>query len=132
MRILIVEDDFTSRRMLQLMLLPYGECDIAVDGGEAVMAFELALSGGNPYQLVCLDIMMPNLDGQQALKAMRALEKDRGIDPPHEARIIMTTCLDSPKEVIEAYYRGGCHSYLVKPIEKNKLLNELRGLRLIE
>jgi len=131
MRILIVEDDFTSRRMLQLMLAPYGECDIAVDGIEAVMAFEQALKTDNPYHLVCLDIMMPKMDGQKALKAMRDLEKERGIDPQHEAKMIMTTCLDSPKEVIEAYYRGGCTSYLVKPIEKSKLINELRELQLI-
>lgn len=131
MRILIVEDDFTSRRMLQLMLAPYGQCDIAVDGIEAVNVFEQTLKNGVPYQLVCLDIMMPKMDGQQALKAMRSLEKDMGVDPRNETKMIMTTCLDSPKEVIEAYYHGGCTSYLVKPIEKSKLINELKELQLI-
>ena len=130
MKILIVEDDFTSRRLLQLMLGTYGSCDIAVNGVEAIKAFELAHAENNPYQLICLDIMMPKMDGQEALKQIRTREKARGINPQHEARIIMTTCVDSPRAVIEAYYRGGCTSYLVKPVEKSKLLGLLQELDL--
>jgi two-component system chemotaxis response regulator CheY len=131
MRILIVEDDFTSRRLLQLMLGTYGTCDIAVNGVEALKACELAHAENNPYQLICLDIMMPEMDGQEALKQNRDREKTLGINPQDEVKIIMTTCDDSPRAVIEAYYRGGCTSYLVKPIEKSKLLGLLQELELI-
>ena len=132
MKILVVEDDFVSRRLLQKMLAEFGECDIAVDGEEAVRAFDLALQDGTPYELVCLDIMMPKMDGQEALKQIRNLEHDRGLTGKDEARIIMTTALDSPKNVIEAYYQGGCSSYLVKPIEKKKLIETLKEYGLIE
>jgi len=131
MRILIVEDDFTSRRLLQLMMSDYGICDIAVNGKEALKAFELAKAENRPYQLICLDIMMPEMDGQEALKAIRQREKELGIDPQYEVKIIMTTCIDSPRAVIEAYYHGGCTSYMVKPIEKSKLTNLLRDLELL-
>ncbi|HBN09144.1 MAG TPA: response regulator, partial [Cyanobacteria bacterium UBA8530] len=61
MRILIVEDDFTSRRLLQKILAPYGECEIAINGKEAVSAVELAWGEDAPYHLICLDIMMPEM-----------------------------------------------------------------------
>jgi len=132
MRILIVEDDFTSRRLLQKILAPYGECDIAVDGKEALEAFTLAVREGRRYRLICLDIMMPEIDGQQVLKKIRQMEKELGIAPREEATIIMTTALDAPRDVVEAYYRGGCTDYLVKPIGKVKLLDLLRKYALAD
>lgn len=66
MRILIVEDDFIGRKVLQRLLLEYGECDVAVDGVEAVKAFDLAWSAGMPYDVLFLDIMMPNMSGHDA------------------------------------------------------------------
>ena len=121
MRILIVEDDFVSRRLMQMLLSSYGECDIAVNGEEAVKAFKASRREKSPYSLICLDIMMPLMDGQEALKQIRAFEKEEKVHPSKEVRIIMTTALDSPKDVIDAYYRGGCNSYLVKPIDRKKL-----------
>ena len=132
MRVLVVEDDFTSRRILQKILVPYGEVDIAVNGLEAVEAFAQALHDGHCYDLVCMDIMMPEMDGQAALKRIRALEKDRGIPPASEAKIIMTTALDDPKNVVEAYYKGGATSYVPKPIDKHMLLHLIKTLGLID
>ncbi|MBF0568637.1 MAG: response regulator [Nitrospirae bacterium] len=131
MRILIAEDDFTSRTLLQHFLSPYGECDVTVNGMEAVEAFMLAVDEGQPYDLICLDIMMPELDGIKALKAIRDKERDSGVASHDEVKVVMTTALDSPKDVIEAYYRGGCTDYLTKPIDTQKLLNLLKGYGLI-
>lgn len=132
MKILIVEDDFVSRRLLQKMLAGYGDCDIAVDGAEAVQAFELAVKEGQRYDLICLDIMMPKMNGQEVLKVVRRVEREQEISAKDEAKIIMTTALDSPQNVIEAYYQGGCTSYLVKPIEKLKLIETLQEYGLID
>jgi two-component system, chemotaxis family, chemotaxis protein CheY len=128
MRILIVEDDFTSRRLLQAYLSPFGQCDIAVHGKEAVKAFKQAWLEKSPYDLICLDIMMPEMDGQDALKQIRAFEKERGIIGNDEVKVIMTTALDAPRDVFEAYYRGGCTSYLVKPIDRKALIREMKAL----
>lgn len=132
MKFLIVEDDFASRFILQKMLSPYGECDVAVNGIEAIDAYNLAVKEEQPYDLICLDIMMPKMDGQEALKLIRQREVELGIEPKDEVKIIMVTALDTPKDVVEAFYQGGCTSYLVKPIEKKKILNILRDFELIK
>ncbi|MFZ5426363.1 MAG: response regulator [Thermodesulfobacteriota bacterium] len=131
MKALVVEDDFASRKLLQKILSPYGEIDIAVNGLEAIEAFTRALDEGVPYDLVCMDIMMPEMDGQAALKRIRAIERERSIPPVNEAKVIMTTALDDPKNVVEAYYKGGATSYVPKPIDKQMLLHLLKNLGLI-
>jgi two-component system chemotaxis response regulator CheY len=131
MKALVVEDDFASRKLLQKILAPYGEVDIAVNGLEAIEAFTKSLEEGAPYQLILMDIMMPEMDGQTALKSIRAIERERSITSMHEAKVIMTTALDDPKNVVEAYYKGGASSYVPKPIDKQMLLHLLKNLGLI-
>ncbi len=128
MKVLIVEDDFTSRLLLQKLLAPYGEGHIAVNGREAVSAFRGALESGQPYDLVCLDIMMPEKNGHEALKEMRALEENRAIVSTRGAKIIMTTALGDIKNVTSAY-DALCDGYLVKPIDKAKLIALLDELK---
>jgi two-component system, chemotaxis family, chemotaxis protein CheY len=130
MKILIVEDDFTSRLLLQTILSAYGECHIAVNGKEAIDAFALALEEGKPYQLICLDVMMPEVDGMEALKKIRSLEEEKGINSSAGVKIIMTTALGDPKNVIGAF-KSLCDAYLVKPVNKSKLLDYLRSFGLI-
>jgi len=131
MRILIVEDDFVSRRLLQMILSPYGSCDIGVDGKEALEAFGLAWEESQPYDLICLDIMMPEMDGQEALKEIRELEAEKGIHGLNGVKIIITTALDDRKNIIKAF-KGQCEAYLVKPINKERLLEQIRALGLLE
>lgn len=80
--------------------------------------------------MICLDIMMPEMDGHQALKEIRALEEGTGVVSPHGAKIVMTTAVDDMKSVFAAY-SGLCDGYLTKPIRKPKLLEELHKLGLI-
>lgn len=128
MRILVVEDDFASRRMMQKFLEPYGEIDVVVDGEEAVQAFRIAWEEYKPYELLFMDIMMPKMDGHEALKRMREFERGMGVRPPNEAKVVMTSVLEDPKNVIEAYYGGAATSYLIKPIDREKLEDELDRL----
>lgn len=129
MKTLIVEDDFTSRLILQEMLKKYGPTHIAVDGKEALEAVQAALGSGEAYDLICLDIMMPEMDGQEALRKIRDCEEAFGLTSTKGAKIIMTTALGDPKNVIAAF-RGLCDSYLQKPIQQSKLLEELKKMRL--
>ena len=131
MRSLIVEDDFSSRLLLQELLAPYGECHIAVNGREAVSAYGMALDAGQPYDLVCLDIMMPEMDGHAALKEIRALEELKGMDSALRAKIVMITALGDIKSVSAAYQQL-CDGYLVKPVEGAKLLGLLHELKVLK
>jgi two-component system chemotaxis response regulator CheY len=131
LKTLIVEDDFTSRLILQEILKGYGPSHIAVNGKEAVEAVRLALEAGEPYDLICLDIMMPQMDGQEALRQIRGLEEARGTLSSSGAKIVMTTALDDPKNVMGAF-GSLCDAYITKPIQKAKLLDGLRKLKLIQ
>jgi two-component system chemotaxis response regulator CheY len=130
MRTLIVEDDFTSRLLLQSFLSKYGECHIAVNGKEAVTAFRAAQESGQKYDLICMDIMMPEMDGQTAVKEIRALEEAGGTLSTQGVKIIMTTALDDVKNVVESF-KSLCDAYLFKPIDTGKLVAHLRELDLV-
>jgi len=130
MRTLIVEDDFTSRLLLQSVLNGYGECHIAVNGREAVEAFRAAQASGEPYDLICMDIMMPEMDGQAAVREIRALEEAGGTLSSHGVKIIMTTALDDVKSVVQSF-KALCDAYLFKPIDTADLLGRIKDLHLI-
>mgnify|MGYP000872893188 FL=1 len=132
MKCLIVEDDFISRRILRELLGAYFDCEIAVDGEESVTAFRMAHDAKTPYDLICMDIMMPKMDGREALRLVRKLEKELEVPPNLEVKVVMTTALDDPKTVFDSFYQDGATAYLVKPISKQKLLRELRALGLIQ
>lgn len=131
MRVLIVEDDFYCRTMLHDMLRPLAQCDIAVNGEEAVFAFKKALDERQPYDLICMDLVLPEMDGQQALREIRALEQECS-GRRTETKVIVTSMLDDRKETHDAFFLGGAASYLVKPIEEKALLEELRNLNLLD
>jgi len=131
LRILLVEDDFSSRLLLQTFLSEYGECHIAVNGREAVDAFRSALEHGQRYDLICMDIMMPEMDGREAVRRVRALEEEFGILSTHGAKIVMTTAVDDVKEVVHCFHEL-CDAYLTKPVDLGTLLSQLKSYRLIQ
>ena len=131
MRVLLVEDDFSSRLVLQTFLSKHGECHVAVNGKEAVDAFRSALEHGQRYHLICMDIMMPELDGRQALRQIRDLEEKFGILSTAGAKIIMTTAVNDVKEVGRCFHEL-CDSYLVKPIDLATLLGQMKSYQLVQ
>ena len=131
MRVLIAEDDFVARQVLKEQLSVYGECDIVVDGSEAIDAFRIALDDRHPYDLICMDIMMPTVDGREAVERIRSIERERGISNANESKIVMITALGDPKTVVDAFYKFGATAYIVKPVDNEKLREEIRNLGLI-
>jgi len=127
---LIAEDDYISGVLLHKLLQGYGSAQVARNGKHAVEAVRAALETDEPFDLICLDIMMPEMDGQQTLKQIRALESAKGIDTFKRAKIVMTTALDDYDTVLEAV-RGQCDHFIAKPVRKEKLVEVLRKLALI-
>jgi two-component system chemotaxis response regulator CheY len=128
MKILIVEDDFISRKVMLHFLYPLGECDVAANGSEAMEAFMEAAKAGQPYDLVTLDIMMPEMSGQETLMRIRMYEEEQGFEA---AKIIMTTSLKDRSTVLDSFYNQ-CDGYLVKPIHSKDLLKMLGELNLLD
>ena len=126
MRCLIVEDNEMAREGLKFFLADHAEIEVAVNGREAVDQFQLALSQQKPFDLVLLDIIMPEMDGQQALKLIRFAEQHDLAPDRKKAVIIMTTALNSPENMEEALWEGDCTDYLVKPIVRADLMAMLR------
>ena len=130
MKTLIVEDEFTSRALLREIVKRYGVPQIAMNGKEAVEAVRAAIQAGEPFDLICLDIVMPEMDGQEALKQIRQLEESWEVPPAERAKVIMTTALADRNTVVQAI-NAQCDYFLVKPIDGRVLLEELRRLELI-
>lgn len=131
MKTLIVEDDFLARSLLSTLLLEYGVCHVAVNGREALAAVEVALEEGEPYDLICLDIVMPVMDGQQALQEIRRIEKNKGVPIHNATKVIMVTAVDDPRNIKQAFRQGQCEAYLTKPLDRGKLKGHLKDLGLI-
>ncbi len=132
MKALVVEDDFISRTMLQEILAPYGTCHVAANGHECMAAFQQALGRGEPYDLICLDIMMPEMDGQTALKELRQMEQTSGIGGSNLAKVIMVTALSDAKNIMHSFMKGTCQAYLTKPVNADELIEKCRELGLID
>lgn len=131
MKILIVEDDMVSRRFLGKFLAQYGECDIVVDGMEALDAYLIAIKEEEPYDLICLDIMMPKVDGVKVLKAIRDFEVQRGILPENKVKIIIITAL-ADTEFVNTAFDLGCEAYAAKPVDTDKLVEVMNKLGVIK
>ncbi len=128
---LVVDDDELGRELVA-QNLPGVNCVMAADGLEAVATYTAALDAGEPFNLVVLDIMMPEMTGHEAGKAIRRAEKERGVELQSQAKIIMLTARNTPQDVMDAMMSAQSGAYLVKPLEPAKLKDALSkiGLRM--
>lgn len=131
MKCLIAEDHLLSRRILKELLSPQFDCDIAVNGQEAIDSFQLAHESKHPYDVIFMDIMMPVVDGLEALLCIRTLERKLQIPHGMAVKVIMTTALDDPHTVIRSFNECEADAFIVKPLSRHKLASELRKLKLI-
>jgi len=130
LKILIAEDDLISRKFLSSVLTQYGECDVVVDGLEAIDAYMIAMREKTPYDLICLDIMMPKIDGVKVLKTIREMEINKFILPEKRVKIIMTTAL-SDAELVQEAFQYGCEAYASKPIKTDKFIEVMHKIGLL-
>lgn len=129
MKILIVEDDIPSRTLLELFLADSGTCDLASNGHEALEAVAEAIRDEAPYDLICMDIMMPEMGGMEALKRIRHLEFKNFKPSTNAAKVIMVTAKGQASDVMDAF-DSGCEAYIVKPVSKDKLFEQMAELGL--
>lgn len=119
MRILIAEDDYASRKFMYKFLSNYGDCDMAIDGREAVDAYLMGLSTKKEYDLICLDIMMPDIGGYEVLSAIRSIEKQHEIPDELCAKVVMTVTLKNQQHREKAFALG-CTACIDKPFNSTE------------
>lgn len=125
MKALIVEDDYISRTLLSEYLAPYAVCDAVADGHAALHMLTEKYKKNERYDLVCLDIMMPGMDGHEVLNWLRRIEHEQNIVEEESAKVFMTTALDDPQSIMNAFTLGRCQAYLMKPILRERLVEHL-------
>ncbi len=131
MKILIAEDDVMTRAVLQEMLTEVGTTHAVENGRQAIDLFTQALKERDPFDLVCLDIMMPEMDGQETLLRIRKVEDDLGVVDGLQVKVIMITALSDPENIKKAKVDGRCEAYLTKPIKMDQLLDQIKKLGLV-
>lgn len=131
MKTLIVEDELTSRLLLQGLLSRFGTCHTVSEGTEALEAFRIAAAQGEKYDLICMDIMMPGTDGAEIVKHIRNLEEGWGVRSNQGARIVMTTGVHDTREVFRSFHNL-CDAYLKKPIDGKLLMAKLQEFKLVQ
>ena len=131
LRSLVVEDDAPSVLLLKTFLGRYGQCDSASNGREGVEACRAAMAEERGYGLICMDLIMPETGGREAVQQVRALEASRGYAAHIAAKIVMMTAVDDIREVIRCFQEFS-DAYLHKPVNLAVFLRQLRSWELID
>jgi two-component system chemotaxis response regulator CheY len=132
MKFLIVDDDERIALLISKILSNHGECTVAPNGDEAIEAFKTQHDAGEPFDAVFMDIMMPGMDGHEVVKKMRSIEKDLGVNDIDTFKLVMISALSDTKNVCKSFFHGYADAYIAKPDIKEKLLQELRNIKLID
>ena len=130
MKCLIIDDDEFNRDYVAALLGSEAQCEQARNGKEAVEKFVTALESNAPFDLVLLDIMMPDMNGHEIARAIRAIEKDHRLEAGKRVNIVMLTALNSPQDAMESFCTAQSAAYLVKPVSREKLSGVISKLGL--
>ena len=127
MRSLIVDDDDIGRLMLVTFLEAFGDCDQAENGQQALEFIDSAITSGTPYSLICLDIVMPVMDGNTTLRTIRERDKEQA----KRTKVFMISACNSPQDIENAFFEGDCDDYVVKPFHRDAINQMLLRHKLI-
>jgi two-component system chemotaxis response regulator CheY len=127
MQILIVDDDHKNRKLLKTMVADLGECTTVENGPDAISTFEKGWQDWRPFDVILLDIVMPEMDGKQVLLKIRDIESEKKIAQRHRVKIIMVTAL-SDKDTVMTCLQEGCDDYILKPLDKHTIISKIKCL----
>lgn len=122
MRFLVVEDEISLALALQSLLKDYGECTIVHNGKEAIEHFQKSLLEVQHFNMIFLDIIMPEMDGHEVLKSIRSIEKISGINEENSVKIIVTSSTDTYFSIYTAF-KNNCQDYIIKPLSQADIDN---------
>ena len=129
MRILVVDDEVVSRKKMMKSVSDLGTCEGVQNGNAALSAVRTALEEWKLYNLITLDISMPDISGTEVLTQIRDMETQRGLDSEERATIFMVTShsdIDTVKACV-----GKCNGYIIKPFNKEVVMEKLKKAGLV-
>ncbi|MGD9157558.1 MAG: HDOD domain-containing protein [Desulfobacteraceae bacterium] len=129
MKILIVDDDPVSRELLKKHFSEFSECEFAENGVRALDVYKQGWENWAPFDLMTLDISMPDMDGKEVLQTIRTIENEKKVPRDKRAKILMTSG-QADKQTILTCVRMGCDDYISKPFDKDTILKKIRKLGL--
>ena len=131
MKILVVDDEPVSRKKMEVIMQNFGFCDSARSGEEAINLFVIALASNRPFDVIALDISMPDMDGLGVLLKIREIEKNENVAFENRVKVIMVTS-KSDKESVLSSMNGGCNEYIIKPFNWKIIFNKLIKLKVLK
>ncbi len=126
MRILVVDDELVSRKKMAKIVSDFGKVDSVKNGKAALSTVKTALEDWKLYNLITLDVSMPEVSGIEVLSGIRQLEKERGLDDEEKAKILMVTS-HSDVETVKACV-GKCDGYVIKPFNKEVMVEKMKKI----
>ncbi len=125
---LIVDDDFISRSKMEAIMEGHGECIVAENGKQAIELFQTNLKGTKPFDIITLDITMPDMDGTEVLLNIREMEDNHNIPEKDRVKIIMVTS-HSDKGYHITCVQAGCDDYIVKPFDSKSVSSRIEKIK---
>jgi two-component system chemotaxis response regulator CheY len=127
MRVLIVDDEVVSRKKMERIIQGFGECFTAACGKDAVVAFKKAWEDWDPFDLITLDITMPDMEGTEVLFQIREMENSKHIRSSRRVKVLMVTAR-ADREAVATAIQAGCDDYLTKPFQGDMISRKLVAL----
>jgi len=125
MNILVVDDDYAVRKKLSAIMESLGQCESVETGAAAVKAFSKAWENWSPFDLVTLDVSMPDMDGTEVLHTIREMETERNIPEEKRVKIFMVSGY-SDKDTVITSIQAGCDAYIRKPLKRDVILQKMK------
>ncbi len=127
MRILIADDELVSRSKLEKIMSTFGYCEAVASGAQAIEAFKKAWEEWTPFDLIALDILMPHMNGMDAVLEIRRLEAVKRVADKHRAKILMVTS-EAERDVVLTCVQAGCDEYIIKPFNLKLVSRKMADL----
>jgi two-component system chemotaxis response regulator CheY len=124
MRVLTIEDDPTAQMVLKNILCKFADVTESANGEEGLQTFCAALKDGNGFDLVCLDIGLPDVQGNDLLRMLRKTEAEN----PAKPSVVLVMTASHEIQIVQKMITLGADGYFVKPVNRVKLVVRLREL----
>ena len=128
MKILVVDDEIVSRKKMMRITTDFGSCEGVQNGKAALSVIKTSLEEWQLYDLITLDVSMPDISGVEVLNTIRKMEEAKRLDEEEQAKILMVSSISDMKTVKACM--GKCNGYMIKPFNKELVVDKLKKIGL--